>query len=194
MNRKMNLTVALVIGSVSALATSALAADNEAALTISGTVSAVATVAIYDATNSDALSTFTTLNLATGMDAVKIATVRERCNDSTGYTMTLALGNGESGATSYLKGVVSGNTAKVAFSVNYGGEAVTFSGASATVTSTSAISVGYPSVAAKDLLITIATGSEETTPNNGASGKNVLSILPADTYSETLTFTIAGKG
>jgi hypothetical protein len=193
MNRKMNLTVALVIGSVSALATSALAADNEAALTISGTVSAVATVAIYDAANSDPLSSVTNLNLATGMSDVKIATIRELCNDFTGYTMTLALGNSESGA-SYLKGAIDGNTAKVAFSVKYGGDAVTFSGGLATVTSTSAISVGYPSVATKDLLITIATGSEETTPNNGASGKNVLSILPADTYSQTLTFTIAGKG
>jgi hypothetical protein len=108
MNRKMNLTAALVIGSVSAFATSAFAADptDVGILTISGTVAAVTLVQVVAADDSTPLAAYTTLNLATGESSNEIAHIQEKCNDSDGYKVILTHLNGETGA-SWLAGAQS---------------------------------------------------------------------------------------
>jgi hypothetical protein len=192
MNRKMNLTAALVIGSVSAFATSAFAgSSNTGNLVISGTVSAVAEVEIYDSANAEAITTYTTLNLGLGESSTQIATIHEKCNHEAGYTMTIShVNKGSGGAESWLGNA---GSSKIAYTLTYDGSAVAFVAGSVIMTSTSAINPDYPSFTPKALAITIVDSVSTSTPNSGVVTKNNLSILPAGTYSDTLTFTVAAK-
>ena len=191
MNRKMNLTVALVIGSMSAFATSAFAGEPSptGSLLISGSVDAVAQVEIFSVgSNSSAIESYTSLNLVTGESAQGIATIHEKCNHESGYTMTIS--HSELSAKSFLSS--STTSSKIAYTLTYGGAAVGFTDGAKVFTTNGM--ADYPYFTNKALAITIvADDLPEATPNSGVVGFNKLSILPAGVYSDTLIFTIAAK-
>lgn len=99
--------------------------------------------------------------------ALKIATVTELSNDKAGYSVTLSTANG-----GYLK--EASGTDSLAYSLSYNGSAVAFSSGSATISDVSARTGGAGS--AKELDISFASA-----------------FLNADSYTDTLTFTITAK-
>lgn len=117
---------------------------------------------------------YNTLDIATGFTDTVIASVNEKCNKKNGYTVTLQSANAGSTAQANLSGT-GDNTDTVNYSMKYGGTAVTLSSGSATVTSATAKTNG--SGVDKDLSVTISSGIWVNT----------------DTYSDTLTLTIAAN-
>jgi hypothetical protein len=98
---------------------------------------------------------------------LKVATVNELSNDKAGYTVTLSTANG-----SVLKETAGSDT--LAYSLTYNGAAVVFASNTAIISDVaSRTSVAGSS---KDLAISFAA-----------------TFLNADTYSDTLTFTIIAK-
>ena len=135
-------------------------------LLISGTVAANTTI------NVAALPAATTLDFTTTPGApIAIANVTEISNDFLGYKVTLASANGAA-TTAQVKGTAHGTI--LAYSLLYNAVAVVFSASSATLTNVAAPTGGAG--VTKPLTITY-TGT----------------FLPADTYTDTLTFTITGN-
>jgi len=160
-------TVGLVL-----TAASAFAADN-GNITIQGTVAPVNAIAITP------VSGYNTLNMTSGAIDQQVATLNEKNNDPDGYTVTLASLNAAAGSQAVLKGADAQTTDSFNYTMKYGvaasETAVTLVAGSAVVTSTSAPSI--EAGAEKSLLISFT----------GSSWKN------ADTYSDTITLTIASK-
>ena len=146
-------------------------AGTQATLTLSGSVSKSATIA-FD--NSGATLTYSTLNIQGGESGTTVGTALEICNDHTGYKVTMASFNSPSGNALILKGGTSGNTDTITYTLTYGGNLVNFASGSATVTSPTA-----------------------KTSSTGTSSAIKISFPAAwvndDTYSDTLTFTIAAN-
>ncbi|HVR36446.1 MAG TPA: hypothetical protein VMS21_11410 [Methylomirabilota bacterium] len=164
------ITVGLVLSG-----SSALAADN-GSVTVQGTVEPVNEITVTGQTG------FNTLNLSAGATDQNVAVVNEKNNDPDGYTVTLVSANAQAASSSQarLKGANTANATVINYSMKYGtalAEAAVTLGAtgSAVVTSTSAASPETGSN--KNLLITFS----------GSSWSN------ADTYSDTITLTIAAK-
>jgi hypothetical protein len=155
-----------IIGSVLAMASAGFA-QASATLTVSGTVAPINTITIASQSGYNALDL---VNGATGK-LVGIAT--ETSNDKLGYKVTLASANAGATAQAVLKGT-GGNTDFVNYSILYNGTAVTLAAGSATVTSATARTVAAG--VTKNIAVTFAGG-----------------WLAADTYSDTLTLTIAGN-
>ena len=99
---------------------------------------------------------------------LKIATVNELSNNKTGYTVTLSSLNG-----STLK--EASGTDSLAYTLKYGSNAVTFTGSTATLTNSSTRSSSAAGTS-NDLTISFPAA-----------------FLNADSYSDTLTFTIAAN-
>ena len=167
---------AALLTSVLALgATSAFAADS-GNITIQGTVSPVNELTVTPQAGYNAL------DLTSGATEQTVAVVNEKNNDPDGYTVTLVSANAQAASSSQarLKGADTDNATVVNYSIKYGvaaaEAAVTLDGSgSAVVSSTSAASI--EAGADKNMKITFL----------GATWKN------ADTYSDTLTLTIAAK-
>lgn len=157
----------VITGAVFAMA-SASFAQSTATLTISGTVAPINTITIASQ------SGYNTLNLVAGATAQVVGIATETSNDKLGYKVTLGSANAGSTAQAFLKGALTGNPDTVNYSITYGGTAVTLASGSATVTS----------VAAR-------TGAAGVTKNIAVTFAG--SWLTADTYSDTLTLTIAGN-
>jgi hypothetical protein len=164
--------VAIVTAGVVLSGAPAFAADN-GNIVIQGTVAPVNEIVVTP------VSGYNTLDLTAGGTDVQVATVNEKNNDPDGYTVTLVSANAAETAQAFLAGADGDNAQVVNYSMKYGvaeaEAAVTLVAGSAVVTSTSAASI--EAGAAKSLLITFA----------GSSWKN------ADTYSDTITLTIAAK-
>jgi hypothetical protein len=161
---KVNKTAILVVG-FSILAASYAAAATNASIVVSGTVPDLTSITVSTA------SDIQNLDLSADISGKSIATVTERSNRRTGYTVTLQSANG--GA---LVGVDPLNADTVPYTLTYGGSPVTFSSGTATVTDASSKTTGTGT--SKNLAISVA----------GAT------LFPnSDTYSDTLTFTIAAK-
>jgi hypothetical protein len=139
--------------------------NNTVSITATGTVARACTVAL-DSGNSSETKTLGDLT-ASGSN-VQIGTVKETCNDNAGYKVTLTSNN--NGA---LKGATT--SATIPYTLTYGGTAVTFSAGSATVSTATAPTGSTPPTNAVAL---IWTGSP---------------TLTADSYSDTLTFTMAAN-
>ncbi len=107
------------------------------------------------------------LPVGTTVSGLKIATVNELSNDKAGYSLTLSTANG-----AQLKEAA--GTDALSYSLSYNGVAVAFSSGSATISDTAARTSG--SGVSKDLAISFAAA-----------------FLNADSYSDTLTFTITAK-
>jgi len=139
-------------------------------ITISGTVAPIQQITVTSQ------SGYNTLDLASGETAKLVATVNERSNDQIGYKVTLrsATAFAAAGSQAYLKGASAGNTDVVNYSITYNGSAVTLASGEAIVSSTSARTTG--SGVTKNLQVTL-TGAFNV----------------ADTYSDTLTLTIANN-
>jgi len=191
--KKISLVLMSVLFAALNLTTSSASAATTGDLVISGEVTAILAMEIYDAADSAPITTYTALTLADGgMSETQIATLHEKCNDSEGYTVNLSAASGVAGGTtlSYLTGATNTGT-KIAYTLKYQDVAVVFASGLEELTSTTAINVGFPSFTTKTLKITIVDNN--TGGNTGALGANDLAILPSDTYSDTLTFTIASK-
>lgn len=150
-------------------AASVFAADN---VILSGTVAPVNTVAVVG------FGTFETLDLTTTQTALKVADVLETSNDTIGYTVTLRSANAAVTAQAVLKGAVVGNTQGMNYAITYGpgaGTAVTLIAGIATVTDSA-----------------VAT-AEAGTANNLLIAYTGNTFLQADTYTDTITLTIAAK-
>jgi len=142
-------------------------AQASATLTISGTVAAINTITIASQTG------YNSLNIVSGETDKLVGIATETSNDVLGYKVTLSSANAGSTAQAFLAGT-GGNTDTVNYSIKYGGTAVTLASGSAIVTTAAArtASTGV----AKNITVTLAG-----------------SWRAADTYSDTLTLTIAGN-
>jgi len=157
----------ITIGAVFATAMASYA-QASATLTISGTVAPINTITIASQAGYNAL------NLVSGAAAQVVGIATETSNDKLGYKVTLSSLNAGATAQAVLKGAIVGNTDSVNYSISYGGTAVTLAAGSATVTSVAARTAAAG--VAKNIAVTFAG-----------------SWLAADTYSDTLTLTIAGN-
>ena len=157
----------LIVASVLTIATASYA-QAAATLTISGTVAPVNTITIASQPGYNAL------DLVNGATAKIVGIATETSNDNLGYKVTLASANAGATAQAFLKGSLTGNADVVNYSILYGGTSVTLANGSATVTSATGRTV--KTGVAKNIAVTY-------------SG----SWLTADTYSDTLTLSIAGN-
>lgn len=143
-------------------------AQSSAPLTISGTVAPSTTITVA------AQPGYNALDLVNGAIAKLVGIATEKSNDKLGYTVTVSSLNAGATAQAFLKGSIIGNADVVNYSIQYNGGGVTLVNGSATVTiaggRTPAVGVN------KNLNVTFA----------GA-------WLTADTYSDTMTLTIAGN-
>jgi hypothetical protein len=163
------------VGLLSICARPMLAADS-GNITLQGTVDPVNEITVTP------VAGYNSLNLASGATDQQVATINEKNNDPDGYTVTLVSANAAAAGSSQarLKGADAQNSQVVNYSIKYGVDgsesSVTLDNTgSAVVTSTSAAS---PQTGAnKSLRITFSGNS----------------WLNADTYSDTLTLTIAAK-
>lgn len=162
---KMKKQIVILCGLLT-LATASFA-QSSATLTISGSVAAVNTITVAPQAGYNAL------DLINGATDKLVGIATEKSNDVLGYHVTLASANAGTGSQAYLKGT-GGNTDVVNYSVKYNGTAVTLSGGSATVTSATGRTAS--SGVTKNIAVTFAG-----------------SWLAADTYSDTITLTIAGN-
>jgi hypothetical protein len=165
--------VASVIISVLALSAASVFAADNGNIILSGTVAAVSELTISPVAGYNAL------NLTTGGADVQVATVNEKNNDPDGYTVTLQSLNAGATTQGFLKGSDTENSQFFNYTMKYGTAAaeaaVTLVAGSAIVSTTSAPSI--EAGAEKSLLISFT----------GSSWKN------ADSYSDTITLTIAAK-
>lgn len=136
------------------------------AITVSGSNAQVCTLAISPG------GTYNTLNLSNSATDATIGTSVESCNDLAGYTVTVVSANGGP----YLKGQAAQNSTTLAYGVNYGSNS-TLTFASGTATADSFTS--YSQSANYNHTVTVGV-SYAGTP-----------ALPADTYTDTLTFSLA---
>ena len=154
---------------------SAFAADN-GSVTIQGTVEAVNEIVVTTQSGYNAL------DLSAGATDQTIAVVNEKNNDPDGYTVTLVSANAAAAASAQarLKGAEAANGTEINYSIKYG-----TTGAEQEITLDADGSKVITSVSAatdaagvdKNLMITFS----------GLAWRN------ADTYSDTLTLTIASK-
>lgn len=129
-------------------------------LTLTGTVAQSCNLTITPS------GSYNSLNLTTAQSDLTIGTSGENCNDGKGYKVTIGTRNGTS--TGLLKGTSYSQT--FAYGVNYGSTTtLTFAGSTATATNTNA--PGFT---------TYTVGVTYATPTR----------LTADTYTDTLTFTM----
>ena len=138
-------------------------------LTLQGTVAQILTVDVVANGNAN------TLDLISAQTDLLVATVTEKSNSVTGYTITLASANAAA-ATATLNGTTGGNTDNLTYTIEYGSAPVGLTLGAATVTDTTGK--------------TAATGDVK---NVTISFDGTGSFLSADTYEDTLTFTIAAK-
>jgi len=147
------------------------AADNDNII-LSGTVASILSLVLTEE------GSYNDLTLTANGADVDVANVVVECNDPDGYTVTMVTANGATGGL--FEGADAQNSETLAYSVKYGAggseAAVTFVAGSKEVESTSARStVGGDT---RNILI---SWTAPGTP------------LSADTYSDTLTLTIAAK-
>jgi hypothetical protein len=142
-------------------------AASTGAVTLSGTVGVSCNITVAPQ------GPYNALDLTSSPAILNVATVTEQCTDPKGYRVTLTSTNGKTNGL--LAGTTAGNSDTVSYSIFYGGAAIHLANSSATVTN--------------------ANGK---TTNGGAINSLAISYtgtstLSADTYSDTLTFTITGK-
>ncbi len=161
---KMHIAVAVALV---ATALTSLAQDTTANLTLRGTVADNTSITVTPA------SGYNSLDIAEGETDKVVATVNERSNNREGYTVTLRSQNAGTGSQASLKGT-GGNVDQANYTMEYNGVGVTLASGVATVTNADARTDG------------------------GGVEKNLTVTIPAawlntDTYTDTLTLTIASK-
>ncbi len=112
-----------------------------------------------------------TLDLSANQSNLTIANVTEDCNDSNGYTITIATANGTTSGVLVSQDVNGVNATDLSYSITYDGSAVSLTGGSGTAASRTSFTLPQ----------TVALAITYTIPGGG---------LPADTYTDTLTLTV----
>lgn len=161
-----------IIGLAAMLGTIATAsAQTTGSITLTGTVSQILQITVTPAPGYD------TLDLTTSQTDLLVATVTEKSNNQAGYTVTVESQNAAAlgSSTAFFKGSDAGNGDTLNYGMSYNGAAVSLDASGAAVVSDVAGTTAQTGVD-KQLAITY-TGA----------------FLNADTYSDTLTFTIAAK-
>jgi hypothetical protein len=153
-----------VIALIFAMAIPSFAATT-GTISLSGSVGGLCDLTVTQATGNSNLAVTTKVTNAT------IATFVEKSNKASGYTVTLTSAN-----SSVLKGSLSGNTDTLSYTLAYGGTAIDLSSGSAVITNSSS-----------------KTGSAGLTKILAISFDGTASLLGEDSYTDTLTFTIAAK-
>ncbi len=161
----MKMHIAVAVALVATALTSL--AQTSGNITISGTVANNTRITVASQSGYDSL------NIAGGESGKLVAIVNERSNARLGYTVTLRSLNAGTGARAFLKGST-GNTEEVDYTMTYGGSGVTLGSGVATVTDANAKTTGAG--VDKNLVVAI-----------------VATYVNADTYTDTLTLTIASK-
>ncbi|WP_319477637.1 hypothetical protein [Marispirochaeta aestuarii] len=160
----------IIIAAVLAVLTVVVSAQTSGTLFLQGSVPEILEITVNAEPGSDAL------DLSVDASGVKVATVIERSNKRTGYTVTLESSNAMAAGSDTPQFVDTTGTASLNYSISYGGSGITLSSGSAVISDVSTKSPG--SGAANDVAISY----------NGATD------FPYEgTYSDTLTFTIAAK-
>ena len=136
-------------------------------ITLSGLIAQSCNITVTPQTGYNAL------DLTASPANLNVAIVNEQCNDPKGYTVAVTTANGTT--TGVLKGAIAGNPDTVSYTMTYNGGAVTLAGSSATVT---------------DVTAKTAAAGVNKNLNIAYTGN---ANLGADTYSDTLTFTITAK-
>lgn len=159
--------IAILVALMAAAATSLAA--TQGSIVLKGTVPPTTDITVTPETGYD------NLPLTTGASDQKVATVNEKTNIPRGYTVTLSSLNAGTSNQAVLKPADGANTDAVNYSLRYGGVAVTLASGQAVVTDAN----GRTGVNGtdKDLNVTFVASP----------------WLAADTYTDTLTLTIAVK-
>jgi hypothetical protein len=157
-----------IIATLIAAAVTSLA-GTQGSIVISGTVPETTDITVSSQSGYNALP------LVAGATAQTVATVQEKTNIPRGYTITLKSQNAGSTAQAVLKPGDGSNSDSVNYSITYGGSGVTLSGGQAVVTNVSG-RTGANGVT-KNLQVTFSANP----------------WIAADTYSDTITLTIASK-
>lgn len=158
---------ALVTAGLIVSATAGSAATS-GSVQVSGTVDAVNDITV----STEAGAAMTSAELVAGVTNQLVSVVNEKNNSDTGYTVTLA-STKAGGAQAKLIGVNTTNT--INYSISYGGAAVTLDTTGKAVVTAGGTNTGSTGVN-KNLAVTTTAGWHN-----------------ADTYSDTLTLTIASK-
>ena len=153
-----------VVGSLGAVGVGIVLGTTQAeaqSITLSGTVAQSCNLTITSS------GSYNSLTLTSAQSNVTVGTAGENCNDGKGYKVTIGTKNGTT--SGMLKGTSYNQT--LAFGLNYGSSTtLTFAGSTATATNTNA--AGFTTYT---IGVTYAAGTQ----------------LTADTYTDTLTFTMA---
>ncbi len=159
----------MVLVTVLALSNSAQAATSEN-LNLSGSVASILSIAV------SANATASGLGLTSSTAGSDIGVVTETCNDADGYTVSVTSANGvtQSAANGVLIGGSHSET--LSYSLTYNSSAVTFVNGVGEVTNVN------EKTAAGGVAKTVQIIYDPTSSN-----------LAADSYSDTLTFSIAAK-
>lgn len=139
-------------------------------LVVQGTVPGILEITV------SALPAASALDLTSNQVNLPVADVTERSNRKAGYTVTLQSANSGAGNSFYLKSADPLNADTLAYTLSYGGSAVTLVAGTATITDATAKTSAAGNV--KSLTISYSGSA---------------SFLNEDAYADTLTFTITAK-
>lgn len=160
-------TIAMAVAAVLLAAAAPVFAATTGTLTIQGTVDPTFSITVTGATG------YSSLSLTTVVTKKAIATIVEKSNNAAGYTVTLNSVN--KGA---LKGAIVTNADALNYTLQYGGVDVTLDAATGNATLSDVSTVTPGAGTSKSLTISYDAST---------------SMLTADTYSDTLTFTMTAK-
>jgi spore coat protein U-like protein len=144
-----------------------MAYGQSAVLTISGVVYRTVSIDVKPQNN------YNSLDLVSGEKDKLIAVINERSNSKTGYTVMVSSDGIGSQNRPVLRGLVTGNSEEIPYSLNFGGRAVHFNGGTA-----------------------ILSRGTKRTERFGIDNPLTVTISPVrsqvmnDTYADTLRFTI----
>jgi hypothetical protein len=162
---RVTLVIAMVL-----IGAAIVSAQTTGSITLTGTVSPILEITVTPVAGYDSLDlTITQTNLL-------VATVNEKSNNAAGYSVSVASTNAAatSSTIAYLEGVTEGET--LDYTISYGGAAV--------LLNTFGEAIVTDVVGAK----TTAAGVDNSVQISYTGG-----FLSADSYSDTLTFTITAK-
>ncbi|MDA3812507.1 MAG: hypothetical protein PF518_19490 [Spirochaetaceae bacterium] len=138
-------------------------------LTISGTVPEILEISVISAAGS------TNLDLTQNITDLHIGDVIERSNVLTGYTVSISSANAATGAP-HFKSSNPTNADTLDYTLKYNGAAIAFAGGSSLISD-----------------VNSKTATLGSTKALNISYDGTVNFLNSDTYSDTLTFTIAAK-
>lgn len=171
-NTKTNRKAIVVIAAVLLVGLAGTAtAQTTGSITLTGVVSQLLEITVTPAPGYDSL------DLTTSQTDLLVATVNEKSNNQAGYSVSVESANaaGAGSSTAFFVGADAGNTDTLDYNLSYGGSPVAFDATGNAVVSNVASTTGVSGV---DKAVEITyTGA----------------FLNADTYSDTLTFTITAN-